>query len=140
MATDQQMPRYEISLGHWKGWSTTARGDNRLAPRQLRYLLHIANGATQTEAAQLEGVKINTVTKSMAAIYHRLGLESGKATAAAALAQAIRKGIITPLLILLSILGPMMADDDARRPKGGKRVPVKVTARITTKSKPLDYV
>jgi DNA-binding CsgD family transcriptional regulator len=140
MATDtaHEIPRYETQIGHWKGWCTTARGNNQLAPRQLRYMLHIANGRTATETASLEGVKPKTVAKSMAAIYHRLGLESGSATAAAALGQAIRKGIIAPLLILLSIMGPFMADEDLRRQKGGQRSAGggKNTARMMVKTRP----
>lgn len=140
MARDQQIPRYEMALGNWKGWCTTARGNDQLAPRQLRYLLHIANGATQTQVASHEGVSVSTVAKGMAAVYHRLGFETGKATAAAALARAIRNGIITPLLILLTVLGPVIADDDNRRPRSGQRAPAKITARIATKGRPLDYV
>ena len=133
MATEQaDIPRFEIKIGHWGGWATTARGSDQLAPRQLRYMLHIANGRTASEAASLEGVKPATVAKAMAAIYHRLGLETGSATAAAALAQAIRKGIIAPLLILITIAGPMLYDDDMRRPKNQRP---KVSARLMARSK-----
>lgn len=136
MATDQQKedPVYIVEIGHWKGWATTARGHNKLAPRQLRYLLCAANHMSHAETAHHEGVKPATVTKGWAAIYARLGIETGKGSAAVALAEAVRKGIITPLLILLTILGPMLFhDDEFRRPKSQQP---KIKARLVIRSKP----
>ena len=95
--------------GAWKGH--LGRG---LAPRELQFVLSVAQGLTAKEIARLFGIAPGTVVKRLANAMFKLGVHRQGAL----IAEAMRRQIITPLCLLLAGLIAMhTATDDqmARR-------------------------
>ena len=95
--------------GAWKGH--LGRG---LAPRELQFVLSVAQGLTAKEIARVFGIAPGTVVKRLANAMFKLGVHRQGAL----IAEAMRRQIITPLRLLLAGLIAMhTATDDqmARR-------------------------
>ena len=98
-----------IINGGWKGH--LGRG---LAPRELQFLLSVAQGMTAKEIAKAFGIAPGTVVKRLSNAMFKLGVHRQGAM----IAEAMRRQIITPLCLLLAGLIAMhTATDDqmARR-------------------------
>lgn len=87
--------------------------DRPLSPRETQYLKGVAQGQSFKEVARSHGVSPNTVHGAMARIYFKLGVH--KSTAA--VAKAVRTGIITPLLIVLTLSGLFSEEPFNRAPR-----------------------
>lgn len=115
-----------ITLGNWQG--LLGRG---AAPRELECLLAIAGGASGKEAARALGISEDGVKKRLIA----LGTKWGVTRRAALVAEAFKRGVISPAataLALVLVIHGLMADDVAlrvRRGSGEKRVEFRVAAR-----------
>ncbi|GJB82482.1 LuxR C-terminal-related transcriptional regulator [Pseudomonas sp. s4] len=115
-----------ITLGNWQG--LLGRG---AAPRELECLLAIAGGASGKEAARTLGISEDGVKKRLIA----LGTKWGVTRRAALVAEAFKRGVISPAataLALVLVIHGLMADDVAlrvRRGSGEKRVELRVAAR-----------
>ena len=95
--------------GAWKGH--LGRG---LAPRELQFVLSVAQGLTAKEIARAFGIAPCTVVKRLANAMFKLGVHRQGAL----VAEAMRRQIITPLCLMLAGLIAMhTATDDqlARR-------------------------
>ena len=78
--------------GTWKGH--LGRG---LAPRELQFVLSVAQGLTAKEIAKLFNIAPGTVVKRLACAMFKLGVHRQGAM----VAEAMRRQIITPLCLLL---------------------------------------
>ena len=78
--------------GAWKGH--LGRG---LAPRELQFVLSVAQGLTAKEIAKLFNIAPGTVVKRLACAMFKLGVHRQGAM----VAEAMRRQIITPLCLLL---------------------------------------
>ena len=100
------------------------------APRELECLLAVAGGATRKEAAKALGISEDGVKKRLIA----LGTKLGVTRRAALVAEAFRRGLISPLLIALCaiLVGQSAASENPlnriRRP-GERRVESRVAVR-----------
>ena len=103
------------------------------APRELECLLAIAGGATGKEAARVLGISEDGVKKRLIA----LGTKWGVTRRAALVAEAFRRGVISPaataLALIMAIHG-MIGDDQAMRIRRGgnggeRRVEIRVATR-----------
>ena len=95
--------------GAWKGH--LGRG---LAPRELQFVLSVAQGLTAKEIARAFGIAPSTVVKRLANAMFKLGVHRQGAL----VAEAMRRQIITPLCLLLAgLIALHTATDDqmARR-------------------------
>ena len=81
-----------IVNGAWKGH--LGRG---LAPRELQFLLSVAQGMTAKEIAKAFGIAPGTVVKRLSNAMFKLGVHRQGAM----IAEAMRRQIITPLCLLL---------------------------------------
>ena len=84
--------------GAWKGH--LGRG---LAPRELQFVLSVAQGLTAKEIAREFGIAPGTVVKRLACAMFKLGVHRQGAM----VAEAMRRQIITPLCLLLAGLMAM---------------------------------
>lgn len=109
----------EASLvsGSWKGF--LGKG---LAPRELQCVMGLAQGWTQKEIARELGVSPAAVTQRVTSAMYKLQVHR----AAALVAEAMRKGIVGPLMILLASFGGYQAatslDSDHLRRGPSRRV------------------
>ncbi|MEG0635793.1 MAG: helix-turn-helix transcriptional regulator [Pseudomonas sp.] len=122
-----------ITIGAWIGH--LGRG---LAPRELQCLLNVAQGFTTKEIAKHFGISESGVEKRICDAMFKLGV----ARRAAAVAEAMRRQIISPLCIALAGLIAMhaaMGDTDPMR--RDRRVPERRTAqvRIIRKAETFEY-
>ncbi len=95
--------------GAWKGH--LGRG---LAPRELQFVLSVAQGLTAKEIARAFGIAPGTVVKRLANAMFKLGVHRQGAL----VAEAMRRQIITPLCLLLAgliALHTVTDDQIARR-------------------------
>ncbi|NWA32718.1 helix-turn-helix transcriptional regulator [Pseudomonas sp. C6002] len=92
----------------WKGH--LGRG---LAPRELQFLLWIAQGFSSKEIALEAGIEAGTVKKRLTNAMFKLGVTKRTAL----LAEAMKRQIITPVCIVLAALIAMhsMISDDSLR-------------------------
>lgn len=111
-----------ITTGTWMGH--LGRG---LAPRELEALLGVAQGMTAKEIARqmqiAPGTVVNRIENAM--------LKLGVAKRAAAVAEAMRRGVISPLCILLAgfiAMHAMLDDSDPMR--RDRRAPERRTAQV----------
>ncbi len=100
------------------------------APRELECLLAVAAGRTSKEVARDLGVAPDTIDKRLLALTTKLGVTRR----AALVAEAFKRGLISPAAVLTMILAvhASMAEDPAlrvRRGSGERRVELRVTAR-----------
>lgn len=117
-----------ITLGNWQGLL-----GHGAAPRELECLLAIAGGASGKEVARALGISEDGVKKRMMA----LGTKWGMTKRTALVAEAFRRGIISPaataLALLMAIHG-MIGDDHAMRiRRGGNSGERKIETRIATR-------
>jgi DNA-binding CsgD family transcriptional regulator len=117
-----------ITLGNWQGLL-----GHGAAPRELECLLAIAGGASGKEAARTLGISEDGVKKRLIA----LGTKWGVTRRAALVAEAFKRGVISPaataLALLMAIHG-MIGDDQAMRiRRGGNGGERKVEVRVATR-------
>ncbi|RYY87758.1 MAG: response regulator transcription factor [Chitinophagaceae bacterium] len=105
-----------ITLGKWQGLL-----GHGAAPRELECLLAIAGGASGKEAARALGISEDGVKKRLIA----LGTKWGVTRRAALVAEAFKRGVISPAIIALCaiLVGHSMASSDefTRVRRGGER-------------------
>nr|WP_314586639.1 LuxR C-terminal-related transcriptional regulator [uncultured Pseudomonas sp.] len=106
-----------IQFGGWVGFK-----DRGLAPRELECLLASANGCTIKEAAKNLGMAPSTAAKRIASVMFKLGVSRQPAM----VAEAMKRGLIAPLMILLASFGGYQAatslDSDHLRRGPSRRV------------------
>lgn len=110
-----------IISGAWKGH--LGRG---LAPKEVQYLLGTAQGKTAKEIARQFDVAACTVAKRLSCAMFKLGVTRQTA----AVAEAMRLQIISPMCFVLASLiamHAMIGDDSMRR---DRRVPERRTAQV----------
>ncbi|NWE18061.1 response regulator transcription factor [Pseudomonas sp. P7548] len=110
-----------ITNGSWKGH--LGRG---LAPRELQFLLWIAQGFTSKEIAREAGIEAGTVKKRLTNAMFKLGVTKRTAL----VAEAMRRQIISPMCFVLAALiamHAMIGDESMRR---DRRVPERRTAQV----------
>lgn len=98
-----------IINGSWKGH--LGRG---LAPRELQFLLWIAQGLTSKEIAREARIEAGTVKKRLTNAMFKLGVTKRTAL----VAEAMKRQIITPVCFVLAALIAMhsvISDDSLRR-------------------------
>lgn len=111
-----------ITTGTWMGH--LGRG---LAPRELEALLGVAQGMTAKQIAQQMQIAPGTVVNRIENAMFKLGV----AKRTAAVAEAMRRGVISPLCILLAgfiAMHAMLDDGDPMR--RDRRVPERRTAQV----------
>ncbi|ARS51525.1 response regulator transcription factor [Kushneria konosiri] len=86
-----------IESNGWKAITPQKRDGQHLSPKQALYLLGVAQGMTHKQIARQHGISPAIVGKAMAVIYHKLHVERSTA----AVAEAMRRGWISPLCIML---------------------------------------
>lgn len=110
-----------IINGSWKGH--LGRG---LAPRELQFLLWIAQGLTSKEIAREAGIAAGTVKKRLTNAMFKLGVTKRTAL----VAEAMKRQIITPVCFVLAALiamHSMISDDSLRR---DRRAPERRMAQV----------
>jgi DNA-binding CsgD family transcriptional regulator len=98
-----------IVSGAWKG--ELGRG---LAPRELQFLLSVAQGLTAKEIAKDFGVSPSAVLKRLANAMFKLGVHRQTAM----VAEAMKRQIISPVCVVLAAviaIHAMIDDQPARR-------------------------
>ncbi|MFJ7884572.1 LuxR C-terminal-related transcriptional regulator [Pseudomonas sp. NPDC096917] len=90
--------------GAWKGH--LGRG---LAPRELQFVLSVAQGLTAKEIAKVFDIAPGTVVKRLACAMFKLGVHRQGAM----VAEAMRRQIITPLCLMLIAIMATQGFDDA---------------------------
>lgn len=117
-----------ITIGNWQGLL-----GHGAAPRELECLLAIAGGASGKEVARALGISEDGVKKRMMA----LGTKWGMTKRTALVAEAFRRGIISPaataLALIMAVHGMIGDDQMLRIRRGGnsgeRRVELRVAAR-----------
>ncbi|MBB3142792.1 response regulator transcription factor [Halomonas organivorans] len=89
----------QLTFGTWRATANTDRTRGELAPREAQHLMALASGLSAKEIAREFGIQPATVKHSLMRVYGRLGVRRGTA----AVAEAIRRGWIAPLIILLMV-------------------------------------
>ncbi|WP_223472858.1 MULTISPECIES: response regulator transcription factor [unclassified Pseudomonas] len=100
------------------------------APRELQCLMAVASGKTSKEAARDLGVAPDTIDKRLLALTTKLGVTRR----AALVAEAFKRGLISPAAVLAMILAvhASMPEDPAlrvRRGNGERRIETRVAVR-----------
>ena len=98
--------------GAWKGH--LGRG---LAPRELQFVLSVAQGLTAKEIARAFDIAPGTVVKRLACAMYKLGVHRQGAM----IAEAMRRQIISPLCLLLAGLIAMHAATDSEMSRRDRR-------------------
>ncbi|MDH0024966.1 LuxR C-terminal-related transcriptional regulator [Pseudomonas monteilii] len=103
------------------------------APRELECLLAIAGGASGKEAARALGISEDGVKKRLIA----LGTKWGVTRRAALVAEAFKRGVISPAITALALvlaIHCIIADDQAMRVRrGGNSGERKIETRVATR-------
>ncbi|WIX32544.1 LuxR C-terminal-related transcriptional regulator [Salinicola sp. JS01] len=89
----------EIIQSGWRAKANPDRTKGELAPREAAHLICLAIGMTRKEIARATNCQPSTVAKSLQRAYCRLGVDR----ASAAVAEAMRRGWIAPLLLAITI-------------------------------------
>ncbi|MCP3791268.1 LuxR C-terminal-related transcriptional regulator [Pseudomonas sp. N2-11] len=117
-----------ITVGNWQGLL-----GHGAAPRELECLLAIAGGASGKEVARALGISEDGVKKRMMA----LGTKWGLTKRTALVAEAFRRGIISPaataLALLMAIHGMIGDDQMLRVRRGGNGGERKIETRVATR-------
>jgi DNA-binding CsgD family transcriptional regulator len=100
------------------------------APRELQCLMAVASGKTSKEAARDLGVAPDTIDKRLLALTTKLGVTRR----AALVAEAFKRGLISPAAVLAMILAvhASMSEDPAlrvRKGSGERRIENRVAVR-----------
>ena len=98
--------------GAWKGHLGRGR-----APRELQFVLSVAQGLTAKEIARAFNITPGTVVKRLACAMYKLGVHRQGAM----VAEAMRRQIITPLCLLLAGLIAMHAATDSEMSRRDRR-------------------
>ena len=107
-----------ITYGPIKGYAKNG-GTGLLPTQQLICLMGLAQGKSHEEIGRDQNLSPNSVSKTIQRAYDKLSdYPAGLIvrTAAHAVFEAMKRGIIAPLMILLALAGPLMTEDDLRRP------------------------
>ena len=110
-----------ITNGGWKGH--LGRG---LAPRELEFLLWIAQGFTSKEIAREAGIESGSVKNRLTSAMFKMGVTKRTAL----VAEAMKRQIITPLCFVLAALlamHSMLGDSPLQR---DRRVPERRIAQV----------
>lgn len=116
-----------IESGGWKGH--LGRG---LAPKELQYLMSVAEGMTAKEIARLFGISAGSVNKRLDVAMFKMGVHRR----AALVAEAMKRQIISPMCFLLAALIALhvLIDDESmrrdRRPPDRREAQVRVARKI----------
>ena len=100
------------------------------APRELQCLMAVAAGKTSKEAARDLGIAPDSIDKRILALTTKLGVTRR----AALVAEAFRRGLITPacllgLAVMIAITGVQQQQLTARRPETPRRAEMRVAQR-----------
>ncbi|MDH1551192.1 MULTISPECIES: LuxR C-terminal-related transcriptional regulator [Pseudomonas] len=110
------------------------------APRELECLLAIAGGASGKEAARALGISEDGVKKRLIA----LGTKWGVTRRAALVAEAFKRGVISPAVTALALIMAIhciIGDDQAMRVRrGGNSGERKIETRVATRRAECDLV
>ncbi|SFB80181.1 hypothetical protein SAMN05660443_0216 [Marinospirillum celere] len=107
-----------VTYGPIQGFAKNGKV-GQLPTRQVICLMGVAQGKNSKEIAQDQGIQPSTVNRTLIRAYHSLSDYSKGfvvRNAAQAVYEAMKRGIIAPLLILLALAGPMITGDELRRP------------------------
>ena len=106
-----------IKLGSWAG-----RPGDLLAKRELMCVLSVANGQSDKQIAAHEGISPSTVKNAIERAMHKLCAYKRPQL----IAEAMRRGLIAPLMILLASFGgyhcAVSLDGDHQRRGPSRRV------------------
>lgn len=116
----------QVTQGNWQAKINPERGSLGLTRTEAVDLMLLAGGNTYKEIARATGRSHETVRRNLAKGYHKLGVYK----AAGAVAEAIRRGWIAPLLIALLISG-INPDAEALRHRPPMRTRTQVSASRT---------
>ena len=98
-----------IISGDWQGF--LGRG---LAPREIQFLLLVAQGLTAKEIAKGFGLAPGSVAKRLSSVMFKLGVHRQSAM----IAEAMKRQIICPVCVVLAVIAiHSMIDDQAFRPE-----------------------
>ncbi|MCK2183539.1 response regulator transcription factor [Halomonas getboli] len=89
----------QLTFGNWQATANPDRHSGQLAPREAQHLMALASGLSAKEIAREFGIQPATVKHSLMRVYGRLGVHRGTA----AVAEAIRRGWIAPLVLALMV-------------------------------------
>ena len=98
-----------IIIGDWQGY--LGRG---LAPREIQFLLLVAQGLTAKEIAKDFGLAPSSVAKRLSSVMFKLGVHRQSAM----VAEAMKRQIICPVCVVLAAVIAIhaMIDDQSLRP------------------------
>ena len=116
----------QITQGNWQARINPERGSLGFTRTEAMDMMLLAAGDTYKEIARATGRSPETVHGSLKKGYHKLGVYK----AAGAVAEAIRRGWITPLLVALLISG-INTDADTIRHRSPTRSRQQVSASRT---------
>lgn len=104
-----------------------------LAEQELRTALAICSGMSGKEAARALGCAPGTVKKSVERLFYKLGVSNR----ASMVAEAFRRGVISPattaLVLLVAIHSALGADQAMRIRRGGSGGERKIESRVATR-------
>jgi len=113
----------QITQGNWQARINPERGSLGLTRTEAVDMMLLAAGNTYKEIARITGRSPETVRGSLKKGYHKLGVYK----AAGAVAEAMRRGWIAPLLIALLVSG-INPDTEAMRNRPPARTRQQVSA------------
>ncbi|MBR2512731.1 MAG: response regulator transcription factor [Halomonas sp.] len=116
----------QITQGNWKAEINPERGSLGLTRTQAVDLMLLAAGNTYKEIAKATGRSPETVHGSLKKAYHKLHVYK----AAGAVAEAMRRGWIAPLLVALMVSG-LNPETEAMRHRPPVRTRQQVSASRT---------
>lgn len=121
------MQRTETGYQHENWRAHLGRG---LAPRQAQAMLTVANGCTQKQGAAILGISKATFNSHISTSLYKLRAVNSSQ----AVGEAIRRGIITPLVLIMGLLindGAITHDTDLRHNTRASMRVVRVRNRET---------
>lgn len=113
----------QITQGNWQAKINPQRGSLGFTRTEAVDLMLLAAGNTYKEIAKATGRSPETVRRNLTKGYHKLGVYK----AAGAVAEAMKRGWIAPLLVALLISG-INPDASALR----HRAPARTQTRVST--------
>lgn len=109
---------HHVTYGSIQGFAKNGK-IGQLPTRQVICLMGVAQGKNSKEIAKDQGIQPSTVNRTLIRAYQSLSdYPNGLTvrTAAQAVYEAMKRGIIAPLMILLALTAPMITSEDLRRP------------------------